>query len=335
MKSSLLLLGATLLLWSCNNSPKESQDTASQTSQSQQQAVDKEAAPAKFSIDNIPFSTSDLGDFPFFTAPDGAKYINNVKTKAFDFLVFVTPDDIFEVEGKTYRSWVQEDPESKTELSGRYLFKSYDDAITKVGGVKIFEGALDAERLEQYNKLCTYAGDDGSFIPSGDQQIVSYVIRRKEGNIYITLEKKDFPSTSIQIVQEKPFQQTIQKVTSDDIVKDLTEKGKSILYINFDTDRSNVTDEGKETVDQIVGALTKDKSLKIGIEGHTDNTGEAAHNKKLSNDRANAVMKLLIADGIDKSRLTAAGFGAERPLVANDSEENKSKNRRVELIKTN
>jgi len=73
--------------------------------------------------------------------------------------------------------------------------------------------------------------------------------------------------------------------------------------------------------------------LKIAIEGHTDNTGDAAHNKKLSGDRAHAVMKALIGQKIDKSRLSAKGYGAERPLVANDTEDNRAKNRRVELVK--
>src|SRR5690606_10589214 len=137
-----------------------------------------------------------------------------------------------------------------------------------------------------------------------NEEIVTYVIRRNDGNIYIAMEKKDFPSSSIQIVQEKAFEQTITKITSDKIVKDLNETGKSILYINFDVDKSNIKSDGKEVVDQIAKALKQEASLKISIEGHTDNTGNAAHNKKLSDDRANAVMSALVTDGIDKSRLT-------------------------------
>src|SRR5690606_15348588 len=135
-----------------------------------------------------------------------------------------------------------------------------------------------------------------------NEVVAMYVIRRNDGNVYIAMEKGGGSSTSIQIVQEKAFKQTIKKITSDDIVKDLNEKGKSILYINFDIDKSDIKPDGKEVVDQIAKALQQDASLKIAIEGHTDNTGDTAHNKKLSDNRANAVMQFLITAGIDKSR---------------------------------
>src|SRR5690606_10264736 len=106
-----------------------------------------------------------------------------------------------------------------------------------------------------------------------------------------------------------------------------------ILYINFDVDKSTITPDGDEVVNQITEALEKETSLKILIERHTDNSENASHNKKLSEDRANAVMNALTTQVIDKSMLSAKGFGDERPLVSNDSEENKAKNRRVELVK--
>lgn len=334
MKRAISLLGIGILLFSCNSSTKDPKNEEVVNHDTTVDSIDQPAAQdTRFAIEDIPYSDVDLGEFPFFSAPEGATYINNVKVKAFDFIVFVTPNAIFEVEGKTFRAWVHEDRDQKVDISGRYLFKSYHDAILKAGGVQVFEGVLENDRLNRYNTLCTYAGSDGTFTPTGDQQIATYVIRRKEGNIYIALEKKDFPSTSIQIVQEKPFQQTITKITSKDIVNDLNEKGKSILYINFDVDQSTITSEGKEVVNQISEALKQDTSLKIAIEGHTDNTGNSAHNKNLSNNRAKAVMQVLTASGIDKNRLTAKGLGADNPLLANDSEENKAKNRRVELIK--
>ncbi len=70
---------------------------------------------------------------------------------------------------------------------------------------------------------------------------------------------------------------------------------------------------------------------KVRVEGHTDNQGAAEANKKLSQARAESVVKWLTDKGIDKSRLGAAGFGQEKPLGPNTTEEGRSQNRRVEL----
>ena len=72
----------------------------------------------------------------------------------------------------------------------------------------------------------------------------------------------------------------------------------------------------------------------VEISGHTDNVGNAKSNQKLSQLRANAVRDWLIAQGIDGNRLTAVGYGASKPMVANDSPENKAKNRRIEFSRT-
>ena len=69
----------------------------------------------------------------------------------------------------------------------------------------------------------------------------------------------------------------------------------------------------------------------IKIEGHTDSRGSAALNKKLSSDRAQAVAKWLVAHGIERSRVTSAGFGPDRPIDTNDTDEGRANNRRVEF----
>jgi outer membrane protein OmpA-like peptidoglycan-associated protein len=72
-------------------------------------------------------------------------------------------------------------------------------------------------------------------------------------------------------------------------------------------------------------------NAKLTIEGHTDNTGTNAHNMKLSNDRAKSVVDYLVSKGIDASRLTAVGFGEEKPVTTNKTAEGRTLNRRVEL----
>ena len=67
------------------------------------------------------------------------------------------------------------------------------------------------------------------------------------------------------------------------------------------------------------------------MNGHTDNTGDASINLKLSESRALAVMNYLLQKGIDKNRLDYAGYGETRPITDNDSPESRDKNRRVEV----
>jgi outer membrane protein OmpA-like peptidoglycan-associated protein len=69
----------------------------------------------------------------------------------------------------------------------------------------------------------------------------------------------------------------------------------------------------------------------LSVEGHTDNRGNANFNRRLSKDRARAVVDWLVARGVDESRLTSMGFGPDQPLQTNDTEEGRQNNRRVEF----
>jgi outer membrane protein OmpA-like peptidoglycan-associated protein len=79
--------------------------------------------------------------------------------------------------------------------------------------------------------------------------------------------------------------------------------------------------------------LKSHSDLKLTIEGHTDNVGDAAANQALSDKRAAAVKAYLVEKGIDASRLEAKGLGATKPKAGNDTAEGRQTNRRVELVK--
>jgi outer membrane protein OmpA-like peptidoglycan-associated protein len=120
-----------------------------------------------------------------------------------------------------------------------------------------------------------------------------------------------------------------------DIYKEVTTDNKIVTHgIQFDVDKSVIKPESMGTINMIYSVLTKTPSLKFEIDGHTDNTGNAAHNLTLSQQRADAVKEQLVSMGIDASRLTTKGYGDTKPMAPNDTPENKAINRRVEFVKT-
>jgi OOP family OmpA-OmpF porin len=85
-------------------------------------------------------------------------------------------------------------------------------------------------------------------------------------------------------------------------------------------------------LDRVVEFMTYKKQARIQISGHTDNMGKKAANKVLSQNRANACRDYVISKGIDGSRIEAVGYGDERPIAPNDTEEGRQENRRIEAM---
>ena len=106
-----------------------------------------------------------------------------------------------------------------------------------------------------------------------------------------------------------------------------------ILVINFDIDKATIKPESMGTLNMIVGVLKDNPDIKFEIDGHTDNSGTAAHNLTLSQQRADAVKDQLVKMGVDASRLSSKGLGDSKPISDNTTLEGKANNRRVEFVK--
>jgi outer membrane protein OmpA-like peptidoglycan-associated protein len=102
--------------------------------------------------------------------------------------------------------------------------------------------------------------------------------------------------------------------------------------VNFDTGKATIRPDSLSRLVVVVEFMKLKKSARVEISGHTDNAGNPRTNKTLSAKRAAACRTYLVSRGIDASRITAVGHGAERPIAPNDTDENRQKNRRIEVV---
>jgi OOP family OmpA-OmpF porin len=117
------------------------------------------------------------------------------------------------------------------------------------------------------------------------------------------------------------------------VEKQIIEKGKATLDIKFDFGKATIQGSYDKDLKDFAAVMKKHPDLKIYIEGHTDNIGTAAVNKKLSQERADNVKRYLVEKlGVDGSRLTAIGYGEDKPVASNKTEEGRLKNRRVDAV---
>lgn len=109
--------------------------------------------------------------------------------------------------------------------------------------------------------------------------------------------------------------------------------GNNITLKNvfFDTGKWDMKDDSYAELDRLISLLADISSLKIEISGHTDNIGTESFNEILSQRRADAVVSYLVANGVDKNRLSAKGYGHIDPVKTNETEEGRAANRRTEF----
>ena len=154
---------------------------------------------------------------------------------------------------------------------------------------------------------------------------------RPEGVLFAAIEVfNEGRIIELAILEQKAM---AQEVTANLMWDGLQKDGFIALHINFDTNKAVIKPESMPLIKQISDLLKSKPDLKVSIEGHTDNQGNAAANKTLSLERAKAVSAAVVASGIPANRLSTAGWGQERPVADNRSEDGRAKNRRVELVK--
>jgi outer membrane protein OmpA-like peptidoglycan-associated protein len=215
------------------------------------------------------------------------------------------------VEGDTTTlRYFYESPEKQP--SPLQLMRNYQNAVKQIGGAVVYE------RLPKELD----AGETTLKVTTGDKDVWVKVLP----DIFSA------PTQSYQLVITEVAAMA-QVVSANELLQELSKNGFVALYINFDTGKADLKQDGVATVKEIATLLKANPTLKLSVEGHTDNVGDAASNKKLSEARAKSVTAAIVAGGVDAARLSAAGFGQEKPVADNRTEEGRAKNRRVELVK--
>jgi OmpA-OmpF porin, OOP family len=190
--------------------------------------------------------------------------------------------------------------------------RNYTALLTAKGGKKIFE------------ELNAGGGSTTGTMPIGNGKTLWLQVDvANSGEIY-----------SLTIVEEGEMAQEVE-FTAGDLADALKTKGSvTVRNILFDTGKATIKPESAGTLAVIAEALKSDATLKVEIQGHTDNVGAPAANLKLSQDRAAAVKAYLVeTGGIAAARLTTAGLGDTKPIGDNKTEEGRGQNRRVELVR--
>lgn len=102
--------------------------------------------------------------------------------------------------------------------------------------------------------------------------------------------------------------------------------------LQFNLNSASLTASSKSILDKVASMLTAYKTMKIEVQAHSDSSGAAAYNKKLSQQRAESVVEYISSKNIDSNRLVPVGYGEAKPIASNNTVAGRAENRRVELI---
>jgi len=114
-------------------------------------------------------------------------------------------------------------------------------------------------------------------------------------------------------------------------VEDKAKVELAVKAVQFETGKAVLLPQSKKVLDDVAAVLIKYPEYHLNISGHTDNTGSAAVNQKLSEDRAKACYDYLVSKGVAANHLTHAGYGQTKPVADNKTAEGRAANRRTEF----
>jgi len=253
-----------------------------------------------------------LKDTPYFTGMPNYRILE-ADDKEFDAWNFWNGKACVAVEGrKFHRAYtLKEEAKASSELQ---IVRNYANAIKSMGGTIIYEGNEAGSCAENAGWRMVIGK-----VAKGSDELWAEIAAQYDGGFY-----------SLNVVVKEAMK---QDVTASALFEAINREGRVALYINFDTGKATIRLDSQPIIDQVTEMLQTNPGLMLSVEGHTDSVGTPAANKTLSESRAKAVVAALAAKGIDAKRLTAVGWGQDKPVADNATDEGRAKNRRVELVR--
>lgn len=217
----------------------------------------------------------------------------------------------------------------KTLLSICFLFCSFGSMAQKAP-VKVSVKGFDGK---------PYANDKVLFVGQKSKQSLSG-ITNAAGQFLIQLPAGDIYDIRIQSIGDEIEYNTMEipPLKAGEFFQEAEllieyDPGSTFSFNNlqFETAKSDLKTSSYPILKNLVEIMKRKKELKIQISGHTDSDGETEANQVLSQKRAEAVRNYLISQGIDANRMTAKGFGENKPIADNSTPQGKAQNRRTEI----
>jgi OmpA-OmpF porin, OOP family len=289
-----------------------------------------------FDVNRVPVVTPQLGKFPYVGLIDGYKPGKSEFSKdvPFDRYEFFDGTKMIPVEGRLSTVSAEGSGASAFEA-----FKTYESLVTGLGGVKVYEGKSPRHQKPRGPEY----SDPRHRHSFSDDQLGVYMVRTPASEIWVeAYSSPDFkPSPQaegrenyfVTVVEKKALEARASLLAAEEMKREIDSKGHVALYINFDFDKPDIRPDSRPIIDEVVKLLKTNPGLNLTVEGHTDNVGTPDYNKRLSDARARSVVAALTAQGIEARRLSAAGYGQEKPIADNSTDAGRAQNRRVELVK--
>ena len=210
------------------------------------------------------------------------------------------------VEGKSYHySYILK--EGAREPLSLLVFRDFEDSLRQK------KGAIVARRIE--------LGDSNSFISGKivQENMETWVLIKTTGREYV-----------LTIVERK---REVHINTADTMWNELDKNGSVTVDLFFNDGETTIIPASLPVIDQIYRMLIDHPDLNLSIQCHTDNTKNPTDNKVLTAMRAKVVLDALTSKGIEKTRLTSLGWGSDKPVATNSTDEGREMNRRVVIVK--